>query len=88
MVDDTIERALILRIEATLQGWLDSLIGAGKLISGSISFPKEKNPLSELLAGNIYFRLQYTTGPTASSITIETSFNVHDLDKIFGEETV
>ena len=83
LVDDQIERDLILRIESTLQGWLDGLVGSGKLISGKINFLKEKNPLSELLAGNIYFNLQLTTGPTASSVNIDVAFNVNDLNKIF-----
>ncbi len=84
-VDETIDRAYILRIENTLQSWLDSLIGARKLINASIKFPKEKNSLSDLLAGNIYFELDYTTGTTASSITISIGFNVGDLNLIFTE---
>lgn len=84
MVDSQIDRALILRIEASVQGWLDGLIGSNKLIGAKVSFTKENNPTSELLAGNIYFSLTFTTGPTAGSITFNFSFNVNDLDKIFG----
>jgi phage tail sheath protein FI len=83
MVDSQIDRALILRIESTLQGWVDGLVGSGKLISGKINFLKDRNPLSELLAGNIYFNLQITSGPTASSISIDVAFNVNDLNRIF-----
>lgn len=84
MVDDMIDRALILRIENTLQSWLDGLVGIGKLISGYVSFPKELNPESELVKGNTKFLLRFTSGPTASSITTEIEFNVDDLQKIFG----
>lgn len=88
MVDEQIDRPLILRIEESEQRWLDGLVGSGKLISGRVLFLKDKNPLSELLAGNIYFKLLWTSGPTASSITNEVEFNVHELNKVFGEETV
>lgn len=84
MVDESIDRALVLRIENTLQSWLDGLVGIGKLISGSIQFPKELNPESELIKGNIRFLLKFTSGPTASSITTEIEFNVNDLVKMFG----
>ncbi len=85
MVDGQIDRALVLRIQTTIQGWLDGLKGTGKIISGSISFTQEKNPLSELLMGNVYFQLQFTTATTASSITTEITFNANDLKLIFNE---
>lgn len=84
MVDDSIDRALILRIENTLQAWLDGLVGDKKLISGNIAFPKDMNPESELIMGNIKFLLSFTSGPTASSITTLIEFNVDDLKLIFG----
>lgn len=88
MVDEQIDRPLILRIEESEQRFLDGLVGSGKLISGRVFFLKDKNPLSELLAGNIYFKLMWTSGPTASSITNEIEFNVNDLNKLYGEATV
>lgn len=84
-VDQIIDRAFILRVETKLQAWLDGLVGSGKLISGSISFPRDENPLDELLNGNIVFLLDYCTGTTASSITSKIAFNAKDLTKISGE---
>lgn len=84
-VDEIIDRAFILRVETKLQAWLDGLVGSRKLISGSITFPRDDNPLDELLNGNIVFLLNYCTGTTASSITSKIAFNVNDLTKVFGE---
>jgi len=83
-VDEQIDRAFILRVETKLQNWLDGLYGSGKLISGSISFPIDENPLDELLNGNVVFYLEYCTATTASSITTKVAFNAKDLLTIFG----
>lgn len=85
MVDGQLDRDFILRVEETLERYIDGLVGRKKLISGKISFLKERNPLAELLNGNIYFAVSYCTPVTVSSITTDLAFNVYDLNKVFGE---
>lgn len=80
-VDGQMDRAWLTRIIGSVQGWLDSLKGSGKLITGNYSVPLSKNPLNDIANGLIRFLLEWTSPGTASAIITEGEFNVQDLLK-------
>lgn len=80
-VDGQMDRAWILRVQQTIQGWLDGLIGRDKLISGTYTLPLSRNPLNDIANGKIRFKLSWCTAGTASVIITESEFNVNDLTK-------
>lgn len=86
-IDTPITKRDIDAILASVQQWLNSLVNAGKLLYGTISFENNENSLDDIANGDFVFNVQSTTAPNAKSLTFRSQYTTEGLSSLIGGES-
>lgn len=81
-VDDPTNRPLIDDVVKSINIWLNGLTARGVLLGGSVEFNKAENPLTDLIAGKIKFRLKLAGPIPAEDILFTLEFDTSLLSNI------
>ena len=82
-VDQPLNRRLIETVETSVQLYLNGLSASGALLSGTIQFAEEDNPLTELIAGNIKFHLSCGFVVPSQCIEFDIEFDTSLYETLF-----
>lgn len=74
-------------ILASIQQWLNGLVGAGKLLYAKVSFEETENNNSSMAAGDFVFTVADTFTPTAKSLTFIDHYTADGLNALTGGES-
>jgi uncharacterized protein len=86
-VDGPLNRSVVDTIINDSGTWLNSLVSAGQLLYGSISFNETSNPTSSIVQGDFVFDVATTTTPVAKSMTFIVRYTTEGLSTLFGGES-
>lgn len=73
-------------ILASMQQWLNGLVGAGKLLYAKVSFEETENDNSSMAAGDFVFTVADTFTPTAKSLMFIDHYTADGLTVLTGGE--
>ncbi len=76
-------REMLVRVEESVQGFLDSLMGRGALVYGKIYLRPEDNPVTELANGHITYTYEFTPPVPAERVTYKAVATVYPLEEAF-----
>lgn len=83
LLDRPINRAFFEDLTDTVQAFLNSLVGRGALIAGTIKVLAEDNPPTEIANGHITARLDLTPTYPAERITYNATLDIAPLANLF-----
>lgn len=87
-VDNPVAKRDLDSILANVQQWLNSMVNGGQLLYGTVGFSASDNTLTDLVAGDFTFDLQYTSTPNAKSFTFNAQYTENGLAVLLGGEEV
>lgn len=67
----------------TIQTWVDGLASAEVLLGGTVTFPEDINPVTDLLNGKFKFKLSFASPVPMEDITFILEFDVNLLNNLF-----
>ena len=85
-VDKPMTRARVETILNSYQEYLDTLIGRGALLYGTIQFTETSNPTSDIVEGDFIFDMATTVAPVGKSITAKVQYTTKGITTLFGGE--
>lgn len=86
VVDNPLLRRDIDAILASVQQWLNSLVNAGQLLYGNITFEPDDNSTDSMISGDFVFSVKDTFTPNAKSLTFRTQYTTQGLSSLTGGE--
>ena len=85
---DNIDRPFAKRdidaILASVQQWLNSMVNAGQLLYGTITFEESENSVNDMVSGDFVFNIKDTTTPNAKSLTFKMEYVTDGLSVLTG----
>lgn len=85
-VDMPFARRDIDAILASVQQWLNSLVNAGQLLYGTITFDSDDNTTDAMISGDFVFNVKDTFTPNAKSLTFRCQYTTTGLSSLTGGE--
>ena len=82
-IDDPMNRVLVETVVDSARTWLNGLAKQGAILGGDVAFLEEDNPKSELMKGNMTFRMDVGFTVPAQKITMTIQFNPNYLSTLF-----
>jgi len=76
-------REMLVRVQESVQGFLDGLMGKGALVYGKIYLRLADNPVTELAGGHITYTYDFTPPVPAERVTYKAVANVNPLKDAF-----
>lgn len=67
----------------TIQTWIDGLASSEVLLGGSIAFPEDLNPLTDMINGKFKFRLSFASPVPLEDVTFILEFDASLLENLF-----
>lgn len=86
-IDGPLHRSVVDTILNDAGIWINSLVAAGRLLAGSVSFNETSNPTSSIVEGDFVFDIATTTTPVAKSMTFRIQYTTAGLQTLFGGES-
>ena len=82
-IDDPMNRVLVDTVIDSVRTWINGLAKQGAILGGDIAFLSEDNPVSELAAGNMLFRMDVGFAVPAQKIQFTLQFNTNYFETLF-----
>lgn len=82
-IDDPMNRVLVDTVIDSVRTWINGLAKQGAILGGDIAFLSEDNPVSELEAGNMLFRMDVGFAVPAQKIQFTVQFNTNYFETLF-----
>ena len=86
LADNPLPRRDIDAILASVQQWLNSLVNAGQLLYGNITFEPDNNSTDSMISGDFVFSVKDTFTPNAKSLTFRAQYTTQGLSSLTGGE--